>query len=97
MLSREETYQLKYTIALIAEFAKKFHLGKKQAYNYIKRSMDSTTSRVSMMFCTHFFLRKPFEIYQLFAHAMAASSNIRTNDTLRHYLNLYLTIGDYRS
>lgn len=37
MLSREETYQLKYTIALIAEFAKKFHLGKKQAYNYIKR------------------------------------------------------------
>lgn len=37
MLSREETYQLKYTIALIAEFAKKFHPGKKQAYNYIKR------------------------------------------------------------
>ena len=37
MMSREETYQLKYTIALIAEFAKKFHLGKKQAYNYLKR------------------------------------------------------------
>ena len=37
MMSREETYQLKYTIALIAEFAKKFHLGKKQAYNYLTR------------------------------------------------------------
>ena len=30
MMSREETYQLKYTIALIAEFAKKL-------YNYLKR------------------------------------------------------------
>ena len=36
-MSREETYQLRYTIALIAEFAKEFGLGKRQAYNYIKR------------------------------------------------------------
>lgn len=36
-MSREETYQLKYTIALIAEFARTFNLGKKQAYNYLKR------------------------------------------------------------
>lgn len=36
-MSREESYQLKYTIALIAEFAKKFNIGKKQAYNYLKR------------------------------------------------------------
>lgn len=36
-MSREESYQIKYTIALIAEFAKKFNLGKRQAYNYLKR------------------------------------------------------------
>lgn len=36
-MSREETYQIKYTIALIAEFGKKFHLSNKQAYNYLKR------------------------------------------------------------
>jgi len=37
MMSREESYQLKYTIALIAEFAKKFDISKKQAYNYLRR------------------------------------------------------------
>lgn len=36
-MSREESYQLKYTIALIAEFAKAYSLGKKQAYNYLRR------------------------------------------------------------
>lgn len=36
-MSREETYQVKYTIALIAEFAKRYSLGKRQAYNYLKR------------------------------------------------------------
>lgn len=36
-MTREETYQVKYTIALVAEFAKKFNLGKRQAFNYLKR------------------------------------------------------------
>ena len=33
----EETNELKYTIALIVEFADKFGIGKKQAYNYLSR------------------------------------------------------------
>lgn len=36
-MSREESNRLKYTIALVAEFARKFNLGKRQAYNYLKR------------------------------------------------------------
>ena len=36
-MSREETNQIRYVIALIAEFAKKFNLGQRQAYNYLKR------------------------------------------------------------
>ena len=36
-MSREETNQIRYIIALIAEFAKKFNLGQQQAYNYLKR------------------------------------------------------------
>lgn len=36
-MSREESYRLRYTIALVAEFAKKFNLGQRQAYNYMKR------------------------------------------------------------
>jgi len=36
-MSRSELYKLKYTIALIAEFAKKFGIEEKQAYNYLKR------------------------------------------------------------
>ena len=36
-MSREETNQIRYIIALIAEFAKKFNLGQRQAYNYLKR------------------------------------------------------------
>ena len=36
-MSREETNQIRYIIALIAEFAKKFNLGRRQAYNYLKR------------------------------------------------------------
>lgn len=34
---REETNKLKYTIALIAEFADRFGIGEKQAYNYLSR------------------------------------------------------------
>ena len=37
IMSREETNKLKYTIALIAGFAKKFGIGEKQAYNYLSR------------------------------------------------------------
>lgn len=37
IMSREESYKVKYTIALIAEFSKKFNLGKRQTYNYLKR------------------------------------------------------------
>ena len=37
IMSREETNKLKYTIALIAEFAEKFGIGEKQAYNYLSR------------------------------------------------------------
>ena len=52
-----------------------------------------------MMFCTHFLLRKPFEIYQLFAHAMVASSNTKTNDsnamsTCHNYDVVYGPIAD---
>lgn len=36
-MSREENNKLKYTIALIAEFADKFGIGEKQAYNYLSR------------------------------------------------------------
>ena len=36
-MSREETNKLKYTIALIAEFADRFGVGEKQAYNYLSR------------------------------------------------------------
>ena len=36
-MSREETNQIRYIIALIAEFAKKFNLGQRQAFNYLKR------------------------------------------------------------
>ena len=36
-MSREETNKLKYTIALIAEFANRFGVGEKQAYNYLSR------------------------------------------------------------
>lgn len=36
-MSREELNEIRYTIALIAEFAKKFNLGQRQAYNYLKR------------------------------------------------------------
>ena len=36
-MSREESNKLKYTIALIAEFAKRFGIGEKQAYNYLSR------------------------------------------------------------
>lgn len=36
-MAREELNKLKYTIALIAEFAKKFNLGQRQALNYLKR------------------------------------------------------------
>ena len=36
-MSREETNQIRYIIALIAEFAKKFNLGQRQAYNDLKR------------------------------------------------------------
>ena len=36
-MSREETYQIHYIVALIAEFAKQFHLNQRQAYNYLKR------------------------------------------------------------
>ncbi|MBR5481372.1 MAG: DUF3791 domain-containing protein [Bacteroidaceae bacterium] len=36
-MSREETNRLKYTIALIAEFADRFGIGEKQAFNYLSR------------------------------------------------------------
>ena len=36
-MSREETNKLKYTIALIAEFADRFGIGEKRAYNYLSR------------------------------------------------------------
>ena len=36
-MSREETNKLKYTIALISEFADRFGIGEKQAYNYLSR------------------------------------------------------------
>ena len=36
-MSHEETNKLKYTIALIAEFADRFGIGEKQAYNYLSR------------------------------------------------------------
>lgn len=36
-MSREENNRLKYTIALIAEFASRFGIGEKQAYNYLAR------------------------------------------------------------
>ena len=36
-MSRSETNKLKYISALVAEFAAKFSIGEKQAYNYLKR------------------------------------------------------------
>ena len=36
-MSREETNQIRYIFALIAEFAKKYNLGQRQAYNHLKR------------------------------------------------------------
>lgn len=36
-MSREDSNKLKYAIALIAEFADKFGIGEKQAYNYLMR------------------------------------------------------------
>lgn len=36
-MSREETNKLRYTIALIAEFALKFGLSERQSYNYMRR------------------------------------------------------------
>ncbi|MEE1289035.1 MAG: DUF3791 domain-containing protein [Bacteroidaceae bacterium] len=36
-MSREEGNRLRYMIALIAEFANKFGIGEKQAYNYLVR------------------------------------------------------------
>ncbi len=37
IISREETNRIKYIIALVAEFAAKFSIGEKQAFNYLKR------------------------------------------------------------
>ena len=36
-MSREELNQIRYVIAFISEFARKFNLGQKQAFNYLKR------------------------------------------------------------
>ena len=36
-MSREDTNRLKFTIAFVAEFAKKFGIAQKQAYNYMQR------------------------------------------------------------
>ncbi len=36
-MSREESNKLKFTIALIAEFATKFNIQQRQAFNYLKR------------------------------------------------------------
>lgn len=36
-MSRDETNKIKYIIALVAEFATKFSIGEKQAFNYLKR------------------------------------------------------------
>lgn len=36
-MSREENNKLKYFIALIAEFARRYGIGEKQAFNYIRR------------------------------------------------------------
>jgi hypothetical protein len=36
-MSHEETNRLKYTIALVAEFARKYGIAERQAYNYMYR------------------------------------------------------------
>lgn len=36
-MSREESNRLKFIIAFVAEFSKKFGIGEKQAFNYIRR------------------------------------------------------------
>lgn len=36
-ISREELNQIRYVIAFISEFTRKFNLGQKQAFNYLKR------------------------------------------------------------
>lgn len=41
-MSRSELYKLKYTIALIAEFSKKYSIEERQAYNYLKRFKGMT-------------------------------------------------------
>ena len=36
-MSREETNQIRYIVALIAEFSKKYNICQRQANNYLKR------------------------------------------------------------
>lgn len=36
-MSREESNRLRFTIALISEFANRFGIGDKQAFNYLSR------------------------------------------------------------
>ena len=36
-MSREEKNRLEYTIALITDFAKTYHIKQKQAFNYLRR------------------------------------------------------------
>ena len=36
-MSREETNRLEYAIALIADFAKTYHIKQRQAFNYLRR------------------------------------------------------------
>lgn len=36
-MSREETYQLKFIIALVTDFAKAYHIKQRQAFNYLQR------------------------------------------------------------
>lgn len=36
-MSHQELNKLQFTIAMITEFAKKYHLKQKQAFNYLKR------------------------------------------------------------
>ena len=45
-MSREESNKLKYTIALVAEYANKFGISERQAFNYIRRfkGMDYLSS-----------------------------------------------------
>lgn len=36
-MSREEIHRLEYTIALITDFAKIYHIKQKQSFNYLRR------------------------------------------------------------